>query len=141
MSVTGVTFDGTDATSYTVNSASQITAKAPAHGSGTFRIMVSTSSGDTPDTAADDYSFGVPTVTGLTPPGGAGSGGNLVVIHGNGFTGVSAVKFGTAVVTAGNYTVNSPTQITAKAPSGTGTVDVTVTRPGGRQRGQRWQQV
>ncbi len=127
VSVTEVKFGSTDATSYTVNSATQITAKAPAHVAGTVRVKVTTTSGVTPDSVADDYTFGVPTITGLNPSGGSPSGGNLVVIQGDGFTGVTGVKFGTTVVTIGNYTVDSPTQITAKAPAGTGTVDVTVT--------------
>ena len=71
----------------------------------------------------------IPTVTALNPKSGSAAGGNSVIITGTGFTGVSAVKFGTNPATT--YTVNSATQITATAPAGTGTVDVTVTTTGG----------
>jgi hypothetical protein len=71
----------------------------------------------------------VPTVTGVSPTSGPTAGGTSVTITGTGFTGATAVKFGTT--SAPTFTVNSATQITATAPAGTGTVDVTVTTPGG----------
>src|SRR5205807_1017049 len=47
----------------------------------------------------------------------------------NGFTGASAVKFGT---TNASFTVGSATSISATAPAGAaGTVDITVTTPAG----------
>ena len=52
-----------------------------------------------------------------------------MTITGTGFTGATAVDFGTTAAT--NLTVVSDTQITATSPAGTGTVDVTVTTPGG----------
>ena len=72
-----------------------------------------------------------PTVTSLSPSSGPAAGGTAVTITGTGFTGASAVDFGTAAAT--NVTVNSSTQITATSPPGTaGTaVDVTVIGPGG----------
>lgn len=55
--------------------------------------------------------------------------GSSVAIAGTGFTGVTAVHFGTL---AAHFTVNSSTSITAIAPAvRTGTVDVTVTGTGG----------
>ena len=74
----------------------------------------------------------VPTITLVSPAGGPAAGGNQVVITGTSFvnlTGPDAVKFGT--VNATSYVVDSPTQITAVAPAGTGTVDITVTIPVG----------
>ena len=70
-----------------------------------------------------------PAVTGLVPSSGVPSGGTQVTILGDGFTGATAVLFGQ--VTAAGFTVDSPTQITAVAPAGTGAVDVTVSTPGG----------
>ena len=69
-----------------------------------------------------------PAVTGISPTSGPTAGGATVTITGTSFVGVTGVQFGS---TAATYTVNSPTQITATSPAGTGTADVTVTTPGG----------
>ena len=72
----------------------------------------------------------VPAVTGLSPAQGPVSGGTAVTITGTGFTGATAVWFGTNTST--NYTVNADTRITAVSPANpSGTVNVTVTTPGG----------
>jgi IPT/TIG domain len=68
-----------------------------------------------------------PTVTSVTPVESSESGGVSVMIAGTGFTGATAVQFGSANATS--FTVNSDSSITAVAPSGSGTVDVTVTTP------------
>ncbi len=68
-------------------------------------------------------------VTGLSPTTGPTAGGTLVTITGTGFTGATAVDFGTTPAT--NLTVVNDTTITADSPAGTGTVDVTVTTPVG----------
>ena len=52
-----------------------------------------------------------------------------MTITGTGFTGATAVDFGTTPAT--DVTVVSDTTITADSPAGTGTVDVTVTTPAG----------
>jgi hypothetical protein len=73
---------------------------------------------------------GVAQVTKLAPKAGPPAGGTSVAITGTGFTGASAVHFGMTAATS--FTVNSGTSITAFAPAGTsGSVDVTVTGPGG----------
>lgn len=64
-----------------------------------------------------------PTVTKLSPK--AGGGGTIVTITGTGFTGVTAVSFGSAP--AANVIVYSSTTISAEAPGGAGKVDVRVT--------------
>lgn len=70
------------------------------------------------------------TVTDLTPATDVEAGGATVVITGTGFAeGVSDVKFDAA--DAASFTVDSDTQITAVAPAGTGTVDVTVVKTAG----------
>jgi IPT/TIG domain/PKD domain len=69
-----------------------------------------------------------PDITSLTPSSGPEAGGNSVVIAGTGFTGATAVSFGGTPATS--FTVDSATQITATAPAGTGTVDVSVTAGG-----------
>lgn len=70
-----------------------------------------------------------PIVTSVSPAQGAPAGGTPVTITGSGFTGATAVRFGTGLAT--NVVVVSSTQITARTPAGTGTVKVTVTGPSG----------
>ncbi|HEY3812702.1 MAG TPA: IPT/TIG domain-containing protein [Caulobacteraceae bacterium] len=126
---TAVRFGATPATSFTVNSASSITATAPA-GSGTVDVTITTSGGTSAAGPADGFTYApVPTVTGLSTTLGASSGGTTVTISGSGFTGATAVSFGGTPATS--YTVNSASSITATSPAGTGSVDVTVTTPGG----------
>jgi IPT/TIG domain-containing protein len=68
-----------------------------------------------------------PTVSGLSPEEGPEAEGTSVQITGTGFTGATAVTFGTT--SAASFKVNSDSSITAVAPKGSGTVDVTVTTP------------
>jgi hypothetical protein len=124
---TAVKFGSTNATSFTVNSESSITAVVPP-GTGTVDVTVTTSSGTSPTSAADHFTYG-PAVTKVEPNHGSPSGGTAVTITGTGFTGASGVKFGST--NAATFTVNSATSITAVSPKGKGTVDVTVTTPAG----------
>jgi len=129
---TVVKFGTVNAISYVVNSATQITVVAPAGTAGTaVDVQVTTPAGTSAIVAADKYSYGIPTITLLTPGAGTAAGGTSVVITGTNLTGATVVKFGT--VDATSYIVNSTTQITAVAPAGTSgsTVDVTVTTPAG----------
>ncbi len=69
-------------------------------------------------------------VTGVSPSAGPLAGGTTVTIAGTGFTGATAVDFGT--LAASNLDVVSASEITVTSPAGAaGTVDVTVTGPGG----------
>jgi hypothetical protein len=72
----------------------------------------------------------VPTVTKVAPKAGPASGGTTVTITGSGFTGATEVRFASGE--AEKFDVVSATSLTAESPPGTvGTVDVTVTTPGG----------
>jgi hypothetical protein len=66
-----------------------------------------------------------PTVTNINPNFGPKEGGNSVTITGTDFLDVTSVYFGS--IPASSFTVESFTSITAIAPPGTGTVDITVT--------------
>ncbi len=138
--ITGANFTGAtavivrphNATSFTVNSATRITAIAPA-GTGTVDVTVTTPQGTSATSAADHYIYqavAAPTVTSRNPNKGIETGGTTVVIRGTNFIGATAVKFGN--VNAASFTVNSTTKITAISPAaGAGIVHITVTTPGG----------
>ncbi len=70
-----------------------------------------------------------PRVTAVAPASGPAAGGTTVTISGANFSEVSRVAFGSRGATS--FTVNSLNSITAIAPSGTGSVYVTVTGAGG----------
>ena len=130
--VTSVAFGATQV-AFTVNSSTQITVTAPSGTLGsTVEVTVTTAAGSNSTSGtANDYTYGIPTLTTISPAAGAAAGGTTVVITGTNLSGATAVKFGTKLATS--FTVNSNTQITAKSPAGTAgtTVDVTVTTPGG----------
>ena len=129
---TAVSFGGTAAASFTVNSATSITATAPAGAAGVLNITVTTPGGTSAAAAANQFTYvtPAPTVTGLTPNSGSTVGGNLVIINGTGFTGVTGVNFG-GVPATGVFALTS-TVIQAVAPAGAArTVNVTVTTAAG----------
>ena len=71
-----------------------------------------------------------PRVTGISATQGPASGGTPETVYGTGFTGASAVDFGS--VPAASFTVVNDNTITAVSPvAPAGVVDVTVTSPGG----------
>ena len=91
---TAVNFGSTSATSYTVDSSTQITAVSPA-GTGTVDISVTTPSGTSGIVSADQFTYeGTATVTGIFPISGALAGATSVTITGTNFTDATAVYFG-----------------------------------------------
>ena len=71
-----------------------------------------------------------PTVTSVSPNKGSTAGGTVVTITGTNLTGATEVKFGTTAATG--VEVKSATEVKATSPAhAAGTVDVTVTTPGG----------
>ncbi len=71
------------------------------------------------------------TVASLNPSVGPTIGGTEVTIMGTGFTNVTAVDFGPNNPAINFSVAGNGTSLTAFSPAGTGTVDVTVTTPGG----------
>jgi hypothetical protein len=128
---TAVHFAALAATPFTVSpSGSQITTTSPGPGAGTVDVTVTTPAGTSAVTSADQFTYEpAPTVTGVAPTSGSTSGGTSVTITGTSFTGATAVHFGANAATG--VVVNSASSISAISPMGAGTVDVTVTTPGG----------
>src|SRR5205807_9379849 len=107
-----VRFGGTAASSFTVNSATSITATAPAAYVGIVDITVTTLGGSSATSTADQFTYvsvPAPVVTGLSPTAGPLVGGTIVTITGSNFTGATAVTFGGLAATS--FTVSSATQI------------------------------
>src|SRR6185312_4655417 len=133
--VTGVTFGGTTA-SFTLVSATQITAISPVHaGGGTVDVQVTTPAGTSPaNPPADTFSYidasGL-SVTSINPSTDTGTCGSVlqVVITGTNFTvggGAMTVQFGG--VNATSFTVPTTSTIQAVVPAhAAGAADVRVT--------------
>jgi hypothetical protein len=123
-----VTFGGTPASSVTVADSGHLTAVAPGGNPlGAVPVTVITAAGTS--NAVSYFYLAQPTVTAVAPERGPAAGGTGVTLTGTGFTGASAVRFGATAATS--FTVVSDNQITAVAPAGSGTAQITVTTPGG----------
>ena len=127
--VTAVSFGGTPATNFTFVDDTEITAVSPA-GSGTVGITVTTPNGATFPPYFNQFAYVdvPPTVTSVSPNSGSSQGGTAVIINGSGLLGATQVLFGSTPAT---YFEDGATDITATAPAGTGTVDITVINDAG----------
>ena len=132
---TAVTFGGTAATSFTVNSPVKITATTPAHAAGVVNVVITTAGGTATGTGAYTYVvIPIPTFLTIAPVSGPIAGGSIVEITGTGFNGATAVTFDG--VPATSYTVVNSTHITATTPAhATGPTDVVITTAGGTATG------
>lgn len=122
--VSGVTFNGIAASSYSVQSNTQLTATVPS-GYTTGNLTVTTGAGS----GSISFTEGPPAISGISPTS-AGV-GQTVTITGYGYTdgSVTSVTFTPATGTpiSASYTVTSNTQISATVPAGaSGTDTVTV---------------
>ncbi len=133
--ISGINFTGTTAVKFgsakagrfRVTSPTSITAVSPP-GTGTVDVTVTTPAGTSPTGINDRFSY-EPTVTGVEADNGPPGGGTFLRITGTNLTGATAVKFGSANAT--RFRTRSTNSITAVAPPGSGTVNVTVATPGG----------
>ena len=96
-------------TGYLINSATSITATAPAGSAGTVHITVTTPGGISATSASDQFTYITVSITSFTPATAAE--GGTVTFTGTGLNGATSVSFGG--VPAYSFTVNSDTQITA----------------------------
>ncbi len=129
--VTAVDFGTEAASSFTVNSATSISATDPASPAGTVDVTVTTPGGTSPEVNGDEFTYwATPSVTGVGPAAGPLAGGTSVTITGTNFAAVSSVMFGSTATSS--FTVDNANSITAVTPpEGASSVDVTVTSPGG----------
>jgi alpha-tubulin suppressor-like RCC1 family protein len=125
-----VRFGSIAATSFEVSSPTTIVAVAPAEAAGNVDVTVTSAGGTSRTSPADAYTYAsLPTITKLEPSAGPTAGGNSVTIIGTNLAAARAVSFG---LTGATITSDSESAITVTAPAGLmGTVDVTVTTPGG----------
>ncbi|WP_174997230.1 IPT/TIG domain-containing protein [Pandoraea iniqua] len=116
---------------FTAVSDTQLTVTSPANASaGVVDIVVTTQGGTSATSSADQFTYmALPTVTSIAPTSGAAGGGTTVAINGSGFTSAATVSFGGTAAT--NVQFVSASQLTARSPAGTGTVDVRVSTTGG----------
>ena len=125
---TAVNFGSTGAASFTVHSATSITAISPPEAAGKVNVTVTTVHGTSAISSADLFNF-VPMVAGLSPNNGSKAGGTIVTVTGAGFavgTTATVFKFGTTKAISVNC--KSTTECTATSPAhAAGKVDVTAT--------------
>ena len=88
-----VRFGETETTEITSDSAESLTVVSPA-GVGTVDVTVITESGESATNSSDHFTYGKPTITGVTPNHGPVGGGTEVTVTGTGFEpGVSGTTF------------------------------------------------
>jgi alpha-tubulin suppressor-like RCC1 family protein len=113
-----VSFGAIAAASFTVTSATSISAVAPAATSGNVEISVTTPFGTSAATPADLYKYAAPTIASLSPSAGPHEGGTTVAVLGTGFApglGATVFKFGTAQ--ASSVSCESTTSCTFVTPA------------------------
>jgi hypothetical protein len=123
-----VSFGPNPAQVFHVDSDSSITATAP-QGTSIVDVTVSTEKGTSSPSPSDLFRYTDVAVDGLAPSGGRPSGCTSVVVSGWGFTGATAVAFGSTPALA--FDVISDRQLIAVSPPGADPVDVRVTTPAG----------
>ena len=126
---TAVFFGNAQSPSFKVDSATQITAVAPAN-AGEVNVRVVTPAGTSPVAQGNLYNFvAAPFILSATPSRGPVAGGTSVTISGGFFQGATSVSIGSTVA---SFTVDSNGQITAVTSSGrAGAATIQVTTPGG----------
>ena len=126
-----ITFGAARSLIVTELSPTSLTAQAPPSATiGTVHVTVTSSTGKSLPTAADEFTYqDPPTVTGVSPSGGPASGGTTITISGTDFGDGASVSVGNLPAT--QIVVKSTTLITARTPAGNGVAGVTVTTPGG----------
>ncbi|OWK36657.1 Flagellar hook-length control protein FliK [Fimbriiglobus ruber] len=121
---------GTTPATIVSDTATQIVVTTPAETAGTVDVTVTTPGGTTPSDGVQFTYLDVPTVTAVSPTSGSPTGGTTVTITGTNLSDpIATVVFGGSAATIVSDTA---TQVVVTSPAHpAGTVDVTVTTPGG----------
>jgi alpha-tubulin suppressor-like RCC1 family protein len=115
---TAVRFGATSAISFTVNSASSITAVSPPATAGAVDVTVTIPAGTSFTSSHDHFKFGRPTITNLSPDSGSTAGGSSVTVSGTGFApGTTATRFYFGAESAATVNCTSTAACTVVAPS------------------------
>jgi hypothetical protein len=126
---TSVAF-GADSAVPTVVNDGRLTVIAPPHAPGLVHLRVTTPADQSASTSADNFTYLTgPVVSGIDPASGPIAGGTSITISGSGFSGATAVAFGSGSVVP---TVVDSTTITVVSPAhAAGLVHLRVTGPSG----------
>ncbi len=125
---TSVTFGGRPAV-FSIASSVMLITTAPSNSPTNVNVQVTSNCGTSTGVTPFAY-VGQPNISSLSVDGGPLAGGQTLTIFGSDFTTGSTVAFGSNVATSVTYI--GSTQLRVVTPSGaSGTVDVTVTTPGG----------
>jgi hypothetical protein len=131
LSGVSVFFGGNASPSVTVVSSTQLTATTPAHSAGLVDVSVSNPNGDNAQLAGAFTYADALAISSVVPNAAPGDGGRPVTIFGAGFQVGATVTFGS--LSAQSVTFVSSSQLDVLTPvSSSGTVNVTVTNPGGQ---------
>jgi hypothetical protein len=116
---TAVDFGSTSAASFEVDSSTTIMAVSPPGTTGGAELTVTTPSGTSAISLHDHFTYGPPTVTGLSPNGGTTAGGASTTITGSGFglgTVATSFKFSSGTL-ATSVSCASTTSCTVVVPA------------------------
>ena len=127
-----VTFGGFACGSIVVVSDTTITCVTPAHTSGTVDVIVTTPSGSTRTAGAQDNFIytGGPTTISLNPATGPASGNTIVTVTGTNFTASGTTVRFDGILAIDTF-IDTGTLVVVAPAHSAGTVDVSVTTPGG----------
>jgi hypothetical protein len=104
---------------------------SPAETAGTVDVTVVTPKGTSATSSADQFTFLGPKVTKVSPNTGSIAGGTHIQITGTNMKGATQVMFGSVAVTPNSASPNGKTVTVVTPAHAAGTVNVTVTTPGG----------
>lgn len=108
--------------------------RVPPGAAGTVDVQVTTPGDTSATSSADHYAYipPPPTVTSVSPASGPQTGGNTVTITGTNLLGATVINFSGGGGDATTFSCTSSTTCTVTSPAeSAGTVDITVTAPGG----------
>ncbi len=136
--VSAVRFGTNNASSFTVNSLTSISAIAPPGTSGSTHVTVTTPYGTSAESSKAVFKYGIPTVTEVSPATGSIAGGTKVSLHGSGFaTGTGSTLFEFGSTNATNVECSSTTSCTATAPAVTKASTVNVLAKVGKAKSKK----